>query len=168
MRTEVHTIDGLATVSQAMALMHRHQVASLVVPRRDEDDEMGVVLVSDIAREVIARNRAPERVNVYEIMSKPVLTLASEMQARYAVRLLVALRVYHARWSWTTTATRSGSRPCRIWCWVTSRGEAPQQGVGPTASRGVSRLFRESFVPRPRRSCPSKNLGFIIRSECSR
>ena len=96
MRTEVHTIDGLATVSEAIALMHRHQVSSLVVSRRDEDDEMGVVLVTDVAREVIARNRAPERVNVYEIMSKPVLTLPSEMQARYAVRLLVRFGVSRA------------------------------------------------------------------------
>ena len=96
MRTEVHTVDGLATVAEAMALMRRHRVSSLVVPRRDEDDEFGLILVSDIARGVIAENRAPERVNVYEVMSKPVLTLPSEMQARYAVRLLVRFEVSRA------------------------------------------------------------------------
>ena len=96
MRTEVHTIDGLATVSEAMALMRREHVSSLVVPRRDADDEFGLILVSDIARKVIAENRAPERVNVYEVMSKPVLTLPSEMQARYAVRLLVRFGVSRA------------------------------------------------------------------------
>ena len=96
MRTEVHTIDGLATVSEAMALMRRHRVSSLVVPRRDDDDEFGLILVSDIAGRVIAENRSPERVNVYEAMSKPLLTLASEMQARYAVRLLVRFGVSRA------------------------------------------------------------------------
>ena len=96
MRTEVHTIDGLATVSDAMAVMSRDHVSSLVVPRRDSDDEFGLILVSDIARKVIAENRAPERVNVYEVMSKPVLTLPSEMQARYAVRLLVRFGVSRA------------------------------------------------------------------------
>ena len=96
MRTEVHAVDGLATVSEAMALMRRHQVSSLVVPRRDADDEFGLILVSDIARRVIAENRAPERVNVYEVMSKPVLTLPSKMQARYAVRLLVRFAVSRA------------------------------------------------------------------------
>ena len=96
MRTEVHTIDGLATVSEAMALMRRHRVSSLVVPRRDEDDEFGLILVSDIASKVIAENRAPDRVNVYEVMSKPVLTLPSKMQARYAVRLLVRFGVSRA------------------------------------------------------------------------
>ena len=76
MAPELYSIDGLATVADAMALMKRHAVDALVVNRRDETDEVGLILASDVAREVIARNRSPERVNVYEIMSKPVLTLA--------------------------------------------------------------------------------------------
>ena len=57
---------------------------------------MGLVGITDVARKVIAENRALERVNVYEIMSKPVLSLPSEMQARYAVRLLVRFGVSRA------------------------------------------------------------------------
>ena len=60
MVTEIISIDGLATVSDAMALMRQHNVNSLVVNRRDEDDEVGLVLVSDIARRVIAPNRSPD------------------------------------------------------------------------------------------------------------
>lgn len=89
MVTEMHTIEGLATVAQAMALMKRHQVDYLVVNRRNSDDELGVITVGDIAREVIANNRSPKRVNVYEIMSKPLLTVPDDMLAKYAVRLLV-------------------------------------------------------------------------------
>ncbi len=85
----VQTIDGLATVAEAMSAMKQHGVSSLVVDRRHGDDELGVVTVTDIAREVISTNRAPDRVNVYEIMSKPVLTVRPRMQARYAARLLV-------------------------------------------------------------------------------
>lgn len=96
MHTELHTIDGLATVSEAIALMRRHRISSLVVPRRNNDDETGLVGVTDIARKVIAENRALERVNVYEIMAKPVLTLPSDMQIRYAVRLLVRFGVSRA------------------------------------------------------------------------
>ena len=89
MSTELHAIDGLATVAEAMALMKRHQVDSVVVNRRNEDDELGVLTVGDIARGVIADNRSPDRVNVYEIMSKPLLTVPDDMLAKYAVRLLV-------------------------------------------------------------------------------
>ena len=93
---EVYAIDGLATVADAMALMKRHGVSSLVVNRRNEDDELGLVVVADIARGVIADNRAPERVNVYEIMSKPLLTLRENMLAKYAVRLLVRFELSRA------------------------------------------------------------------------
>ena len=96
MTTELHGIDGLATVEEAIELMKRHNVNSLVVNRRDDTDEVGLVLVSDIARHVIAHNRAPERVNVYEIMSKPLLTLPPDMLARYAVRLLARFDVSRA------------------------------------------------------------------------
>ena len=96
MGTQLHTIDGLATVSEAMASMKRYQISSLVVNRRHADDEPGIVTVGDIAREVIAHNRAPERINVYEIMSKPALTVRSGMLARYAVRLLTQFRVSRA------------------------------------------------------------------------
>ena len=96
MVTNLHTIDGLATVAEAMAALKQHRVSSLAVNRRYQDDELGLVTVRDIAREVIARNRAPERVNVYEIMSKPVLTLPAGMLARYAVRLLVRFELSRA------------------------------------------------------------------------
>ena len=96
MVSELHDIDGLATVAEAIALLRQHNVNSLVVKRRDDTDEVGVVDVADIARQVIARDRAPERVNVYEIMSKPVLTLSPDMLARYAVRLLVRFELSRA------------------------------------------------------------------------
>ena len=93
---EVHTIDGLATVAEAMAAMKRLMISSLVVNRGHNNDELGIVTVSDLAREVITHDRAPERVNVYEIMSKPALTVRSGMLARYAVRLLVQFGVSRA------------------------------------------------------------------------
>ena len=89
MATELHTVDGLASVDEAMRLMRQHAVSSLVVSRRDTDDEVGLLEVADVAAEVVARNRPPERVSVYEAMTKPVVTLPPGMLARYAVRLLV-------------------------------------------------------------------------------
>ena len=96
MIVELHSIEGLATVAEAISLMRQHNVNSLSVNRRDDNDEVGLVLVSDIAGKVIALNRAPERVNVYEIMSKPVLTLPPDMLVRYAIRLLVRFEVSRA------------------------------------------------------------------------
>lgn len=81
-------IDGMATVRDALNRMRENQVRSLVVQRRRPGDEYGIVVVSDIANKVIARNRSPDRVNVYEVMSKPVLTVNADMEIKYAIRLL--------------------------------------------------------------------------------
>ena len=91
MSTELHSIEGLATVSDAVAIMREYGINSLVVQRRDSDDESGLVSLTDIAGKVLAQNRSPDRVNVYEIMSKPAVTLPPRMQVRYAARLLVQL-----------------------------------------------------------------------------
>ena len=89
MSTTIATIDATATVQEAVVKMRDAGVSSLVAERRDESDEFGLIVVSDIAEHVIAENRSPERVNVYEVMSKPVLTVSKDMNIRYAVRLLV-------------------------------------------------------------------------------
>ena len=81
-------IDGLATVQEAIALMRANKISSLVIDRRHEGDEYGLVEVADIAGKVIARDRSAARTNVYEIMSKPALTLDGGMDIKYAIRLL--------------------------------------------------------------------------------
>jgi predicted transcriptional regulator len=96
MTASVHTIDAMATVKDAIQMMRTHSVSSLAVERRDENDEFGLLVIVDIAREVISVNRSTERVNVYEIMSKPVVTLPADMSIKYAVRLLVRFELSRA------------------------------------------------------------------------
>jgi predicted transcriptional regulator len=88
MKTEVQTVDPMSAVSEAMVAMTKSGVSSLIINRRDDKDEYGLIIISDIAKDVINQNRAPERVNVYEIMSKPTLTLDANMDIKYAIRLL--------------------------------------------------------------------------------
>lgn len=96
MSRTVYSVSPLETVAKAIDLMRENNVSSLVVERRDERDEFGLLVVSDIARVVIAGNRAPSRVNVYEVMSKPVINLPAEMDIRYAVQLLVKFSLSRA------------------------------------------------------------------------
>ena len=96
MRTEVTEVDGRLDVLSALKIMKKVGTTSLIVKRRDEHDEYGMLLFSDIAKEVIARNRAPERVSVYEIMAKPVLTVRPDMEIRYCARLFERFGISHA------------------------------------------------------------------------
>ena len=96
MRTEVTEVDGRLDVLSALKIMKKVGATSLIVKRRDENDEYGMLLFSDIAKKVIARDRAPERVNVYEVMAKPVLTVRPDMGIRYCARLFENFGISHA------------------------------------------------------------------------
>ena len=80
-------VDGLETVAAAFSELKRREARCIVIKKRTEGDEYGMVLLSDIAKKVIAADRSPERVNVYEIMSKPVLSVRPNMDIRYTARL---------------------------------------------------------------------------------
>jgi len=96
MRTDVTEVDGKLDVLSALRIMKKVGATSLIVKRRDENDEIGMLLFSDIAKEVIAKDRAPERVNVYEIMAKPVLTVRPDMEIRYCARMFENFGISHA------------------------------------------------------------------------
>jgi predicted transcriptional regulator len=96
MRNEVTEVDGTMDVLSALKVMKKVGTTSLIVKRRDDQDEYGLLLFSDIAKKVLAKDRAPERVNVYEIMAKPVLTVRPDMQVRYCARLFENFGISHA------------------------------------------------------------------------
>lgn len=96
MKTDFGTIDGVATVDDALKKMKSLKTAVLVVNKRHEDDEYGLITSGDIARHVLAKDRAPDRVNVYEIMGKPVISVHPEMDIRYCSRLFADYNLVRA------------------------------------------------------------------------
>ena len=87
MRPKFIMVDGILTVTEAIQRMSADNTDALIVDKRHDDDAYGLVKLSDIARRVLAEDRAPERVSLYEIMSKPVITVEAAMKARYCARL---------------------------------------------------------------------------------
>ncbi|MFV2060868.1 MAG: CBS domain-containing protein [Gammaproteobacteria bacterium] len=87
MKTKFDVVDGMTTIKDALDKMEHIETKCLIVNKRHPDDEYGLLLISDIARKVLANNRSVERINVYEIMAKPVLTVAPDMNIRYCARL---------------------------------------------------------------------------------
>ena len=87
MEQDFAIIEGVATVAEALAVMRKKNAHFLIVAKRHEDDEFGIVMIRDIAEHVLAQNRSSERTNVYEIMSKPVLSVQPDMDIRYCARL---------------------------------------------------------------------------------
>ena len=96
MNTDFGTIDGVATVADALKKMKSLKTAVLIVNKRNEDDEYGMLTSGDIARHVLAKDRAPDRVNVYEIMTKPVISVHPDMDIRYCSRLFANYNLVRA------------------------------------------------------------------------
>ena len=96
MKREFDLVDGKLTVREALDAMRHEETRALIVDKRHPDDEYGIVLLSDVAKKVLAADRSPDRVNLYEIMSKPVLGIDPEMDIRYCARLLERFGIMRA------------------------------------------------------------------------
>lgn len=87
MKAELDIVDGMLTVTEALKSMKYPDTRTLIVDKRHDDDEYGVVMFRDMAKKVLGRDQSPNRVNIYEIMSKPVLSVHPDMDIRYCTRL---------------------------------------------------------------------------------
>jgi CBS domain-containing protein len=87
MKPNFDLVDGMDTVAEVLKRSAHPESKCFIVDRRHDNDEYGIVLLSDIAKKVLARNRAAERVNIYEIMTKPVVSVDPDMDIRYCARL---------------------------------------------------------------------------------
>jgi predicted transcriptional regulator len=87
MKSEVDIVDGMATVADALKGMKHPETRTIIVDKRHPDDEYGVVMFRDVAKRVLAPNLSPNRISVYEIMSKPVISVDPAMDVRYCIKL---------------------------------------------------------------------------------
>ena len=87
MKTDFDMVEGVDTIATILRNCHHPETKCFIVNIRHEDDEYGILLLSDIAKKVLAKDKSPERVNVYEIMSKPVINVDPGMDIRYCTRL---------------------------------------------------------------------------------
>ena len=82
-------IDGLASVRDAAQLMKAKNVQALIIKKRNNEDAHGIITVTDIIKGVIILNKTLDEVSVYEIMSKPVFSIPSQLNVKYVPRLML-------------------------------------------------------------------------------
>ena len=94
--TNYQFTDGMMTVAEGIKLAKKHNVSVLIINKRDAQDEYGIVMLADIAKEVLAKDRSPDRVNLYEIMAKPLISVLPDMDVRYCARLFERFSIHLA------------------------------------------------------------------------
>ena len=89
-------VDGLSTAKEAVEIMRENGVDSVIIKKRNEQDAYGIVSVQDIVKGVIIAQRESKDVNLFEIMTKPLITIPASMDVRYAARLLLHVDLWRA------------------------------------------------------------------------
>jgi CBS domain-containing protein len=96
MKTQFDLLDGKLTVKEALLALKFPETRALIIDKRCPTDEYGLVLISDIGKRVLAADRSPDRVNLYEIMAKPVLSVLPSMSISNCARLLERFSIMRA------------------------------------------------------------------------
>lgn len=97
MTKNVISMDGSKTVAEAIQIMKTHNISSIVIKPRNEDDTYGIVTEKDILEKVIDPgediHRDPWNTPVFEVMSKPIISVYPELRIKYALRLMKRIKI---------------------------------------------------------------------------
>ncbi len=89
MISNVVTIGPMANLREAMHMMRKNRVKSLVVDKRSEGDAFGILTYTTLLRTIIAEEGDIDLLNVYDIATKPALSVPEALEVRHAVKLML-------------------------------------------------------------------------------
>jgi len=88
MNKKVILVDGMVTAKDAVEIMRKEKVESLIIKKRHPQDACGIVNVHDFIKGVIIQDKTSDEVNLFEIMTKPVVSVPADMDVKYVASLL--------------------------------------------------------------------------------
>jgi CBS domain-containing protein len=93
MTKKIVFVDGMATAKEAVELMRKEKAEALIVKKRHAQDAYAIVMVHDFIKGVIISDKTSEEVNVFEIMTKPVISVPATMDVRYVANLMMKVGI---------------------------------------------------------------------------
>jgi CBS domain-containing protein len=82
-------ISAMSTVREALSLMKKHQVRSVIVNKNTEDGAYGLVTFKNILQSIVAEDGDIDLLNVYDIASTPAFSVSTKLDVKYAARMMV-------------------------------------------------------------------------------
>ena len=96
MKKKVVFIDGMATAKEAVEIMRKENIEALIIKKRNNTDAYGIVRIHNFIDGVIIPEKTSDEVNVFEIMTKPVISVPASMDVKYVGSLLMNIGVREA------------------------------------------------------------------------
>jgi len=88
-------IDPDSNVAEALSLMRRRYIHSLVVNKTEDSPDYGIVTSTDICDKIIAGERHPGQTKVREIMSSPLITANEKWTLKECSEKMKQHRIHH-------------------------------------------------------------------------
>ena len=82
-------ISPMETVREAIKLMKKHNVRSIIVDKNTEDGAYGLVTFKNILQSIVAEDGDIDLLNVYDIASTPAFSVSTKLDVKYAARMMV-------------------------------------------------------------------------------
>jgi CBS domain-containing protein len=91
----VIVIDPELSVADALSLMRRRYIHSLVVDKTESNPDYGIITSTDICYKIIAEGLNPIRVKVRDIMSSPVKTADAKWSLEICAKFMKEHNIHH-------------------------------------------------------------------------
>jgi CBS domain-containing protein len=88
-------VDPDASVSEALSLMRRRYIHSLVVSKSADNPDYGIVTSTDISDKIIAGERNPSEMCVRDIMNTPLITVRQEATLQECSKIMKEQHIHH-------------------------------------------------------------------------
>ena len=83
------SVSPMATVREALGLMRRHKVRSVIVEKTSPSGAYGLVTFKNILQSIVAEDGDIDLLNVYDIASTPAISVSAQLDIKYAARMMV-------------------------------------------------------------------------------
>ncbi len=88
-------VDPDATVADALALMRRRYIHSLIVSKKEDYPEYGILTSTDICDKIVAQERNPSATRVRDVSTAPLIAVKPEMTLQECARVMHEHHFHH-------------------------------------------------------------------------
>jgi CBS domain-containing protein len=88
-------VDPEATVSEALALMRRRYIHSLIVSKTANNPDYGIITSTDICDKIVAKEQNPSMIKVKEVMTSPLIAAHPDAPLPECAKLMKKHRIHH-------------------------------------------------------------------------
>ena len=88
-------VDPEASVADALALMRRRYIHSLIVNKTASSPEYGIITSTDICDKIVAQQRNPSNTKIKEVMNSPLITVHTDMELHECASIMLEKKIHH-------------------------------------------------------------------------